>query len=137
MSAGSPGWAPRGPGKRVAWGLLALFMIAMGVLHFVITNFFVLAMPPYLPWHRELVYVSGVCELAGGVGLLIPRLRRVAAWGLVALLVAVFPANIHMAVNQVQFTPEPIAPWIWWARLPLQVPLIALAWWMTRDEPRR
>lgn len=130
-------WAPRTPGKRLAWGLLALFMIAMGVGHFVLTKWFVMAMPPYLPWHRELVLVSGVFEIAGGVGLLIPRLRRAAGWGLVALFVAVFPANIHMAMDPVQFGGEPIAPWIWWARLPLQAPLIAVAWWMTRAERAR
>lgn len=130
-------WAPRTPGKRLAWGLLALFMIAMGVGHFVLTKWLVMAMPPYLPWHRELVLVSGVFEIAGGVGLLIPRLRRAAGWGLVALFVAVFPANIHMAVDPVQFGGEPIAPWIWWARLPLQAPLIAVAWWMTRAERAR
>ncbi len=130
-------WAPQTPAKRVAWGLLALFMIAMGVAHFVLTRWFVMVMPPYLPWHHELVLVSGVFEIAGGVGLLIPRLRRAAGWGLVALLVAVFPANIHMAMDPVQFGAEPIAPWIWWARLPLQVPLIAVAWWMTRDDRRR
>ena len=130
-------WAPRTPGKRVVWGLLALFMIAMGVLHFAQTRWFMLAMPPYLPWHRELVLVSGAFEIAGGVGLLIPRLRRAAGWGLVALFVAVFPANIHMAVDPVQFGGEPIAPWIWWARLPLQAPLIAVAWWMTRAERAR
>lgn len=130
-------WAPRTPGKRLAWGLLALFMIAMGVGHFVLTKWLVMAMPPYLPWHRELVLVSGVFEIAGGVGLLIPRLRRAAGWGLVALFVAVFPANIHMAMDPVQFGGEPIAPWIWWARLPLQAPLIAVAWWMTRAERAR
>jgi uncharacterized membrane protein len=135
--ASAASWAPRTLGKRVAWGLLALFMIAMGVGHFVLMKWFVMAMPPYLPWHRELVLVSGVFEIAGGVGLLIPRLRRAAGWGLVALFVAVFPANIHMAVDPVQFGGEPIAAWIWWARLPLQAPLIAVAWWMTRPERAR
>lgn len=131
-------WAPRAPVKRVAWGLLALFMTAMGVAHFTASEFFVRAMPPYLPWHLELVYLSGVCEIAGGLGLLVPRLRVAAAWGLVALFVAVFPANIHMAVNAVQPADTPIEPWIWWARLPFQALFIAWAWWMTRpDHPRR
>lgn len=136
-SSSAASWAPRTPGKRVVWGLLALLMIAMGVLHFAQTRWFMLAMPPYLPWHRELVLVSGVFELAGGIGLLIPRWRRAAGWGLVALLVAVFPVNIHMAVDPVQFPGEPIAAWVWWARLPLQAPLIAAAWWMTRGERGR
>ena len=119
----------------MAWGLLALFMIAMGIGHFTATVFFLRAMPPWLPWHLELVYLSGVCEIAGGLGLLIPRLRVAAAWGLVALFIAVFPANIYVAVNGVQLTPEPVAPWVWWARLPFQALFIAWAWWMTREDP--
>lgn len=128
-------WAPRAPVKRLAWGLLALFMIMMGVLHFALAAFFVRAMPPWLPWHLELVYLSGVFEIAGGVGLLIPRLRVAAGWGLVALLVAVFPANVHMATSGVQMTAEPMDAWIWWARLPFQALFIAWAWWMTRPDP--
>jgi len=127
-------WAPRGPFKRVAWGLLVVFMIGMGTLHFTATPFFLRAMPPWLPLHLEAVYLSGVCEIAGGLGLLIPRLRVAAAWGLVALFVAVFPANVYVAVAGVQLTPEPIAWWIWWARLPLQAVFIAWAWWMTRTD---
>lgn len=127
-------WAPRTPGKRAVWGLLALFMIAMGTLHFVLPQWFERAMPPYLPWHRELVLISGVFELAGGVGLLIPRLRRAAGWGLVALLIAVFPANVHMAMDPTVLGPEVVSPWILWARLPLQAPMIAAAWWMTRPD---
>ena len=60
---------------------------------------FVRAMPPYLPWHLGLVYLSGVFEVAGGIGLLVPRVRVAAAWGLIALYVAVFPANVHMALH--------------------------------------
>ena len=127
-------WAPRAPSKRLAWGLLVLFMVGMGTLHFTHTPFFMRAMPPWLPLHLEAVYLSGVCEIAGGLGLLIPRLRVAAAWGLVALFIAVFPANVYVAVAGVQLTPEPIAWWIWWARLPLQAVFIAWAWWMTRDE---
>lgn len=128
------GWAPRAPIKRVAWGLLALFMIAMGIGHFVAPVFFVRAMPPWLPWHLELVYLSGACEIAGGLGLLIPGLRVAAAWGLVALFVAVFPANVYVAAAGVQLTPEPLAWWVWWARLPFQALFIAWAWWMTRAD---
>src|SRR4051794_5162028 len=80
------------------WLLGALF-VGAGVYHFVNPAFYTRIMPPYLPWHAELVYLSGACEIALGVLLLVPRCSRPAAWGLVALLVAVFPANIHMAVN--------------------------------------
>ena len=80
--------------------------------------------------------ISGAIEVALGVGLLVPRTRRLAAWGLIALYVAVFPANVHMALEGI--TPagsDPIAPWIAWARLPLQAVLIAWAWWYTRPDP--
>ena len=120
---------------------MAGFMLLMGVLHFAQPVFFVRAMPPALPWPLELVYLSGVCELAGGLGLLIPRLRVAAAWGLIALLIAVFPANIRMALDP-DALGVTVAPWVWWARLPLQIPLIASAYWLTRPDraaawPRR
>ena len=70
-----------------------------GSLHFLIPGFYLSMMPPWLPWHLELVYLSGVFEVLGGVGLLVPRLRRVACWGLIALLLAVFPANVQYTLN--------------------------------------
>lgn len=91
-------------------------------------------MPPYLPWHLELVYLSGVFEILGGLGLLIPRVSRVAAWGLVALLVAVFPANLHMAMSGIQVDGFPSRPWMAWARLPFQAVFIAWCLWCTRSE---
>jgi uncharacterized membrane protein len=82
-------------------------------------------MPPYIPWHLAMVYISGAAEIAGGAGLLVslavPQLRGPAAWGLVALLIAVFPANVYMATSAATFS------WILWARLPLQAVLI---WWV-------
>ncbi|MGL4553881.1 MAG: DoxX family protein [Gemmataceae bacterium] len=116
---------------RIAFGLI---FVAAGVLHLVRPGVFVKAMPPYLPWPYELVIVSGLFEILGGVLLQVPRTRRAAAWGLVALLVAVFPANVHMALN-----PEPfpaIPPWALWARLPLQAALIGWAWLYTRPPAR-
>ena len=84
-------------------------------------------MPPYLPWPERLVQISGVFEIAGGIGVLIPQFQRAAGWGLIALLVAVFPANLHVALNG---WPEmEIAPWILWWRLPLQLFLIAWVYW--------
>jgi uncharacterized membrane protein len=74
-----------------------------------------------------MVYISGAAEIAGGFGLLLPRVRRLAAWGLVALLIAVFPANIYMALDHVQITTNPLSPWVLWSRLPLQFLLI---WWI-------
>src|SRR5690242_6763275 len=84
--------------KTVMRFLLAAVLLGAGVMHFVDPWFFVQIMPPYLPWHWELVYVSGVIELVLGVALLIPATQRLAAYGAIALFIAVFPANIHMAM---------------------------------------
>lgn len=116
------------------WMLAATF-IAVGFLHFVRAERFVKIVPPYLPWHAELVYISGVFEVLGGIGLLIPRTQVVAAWGLIALLVAVFPANVHMALHPevgAELFPH-VPPFVWWVRLPLQAALIAWAYWFTTE----
>lgn len=104
--------------------------IAAGVNHFVRPDFYVRIMPPYLPWHIELVYLSGLAEIALGAALLIPRLTTAAAWGLIALLVAVFPANVHMAMNADQFAEY--SPLMLWVRLPVQFVLIAWAYRIAR-----
>jgi uncharacterized membrane protein len=119
--------------RAVMRWLLAVLFVAAGVMHFVRPHVYAAIMPPYLPWHVPLVYVSGVCEVLLGVLLLVPRVRRAAAWGLIALLVAVFPANVHMAVNPDLFPSIP--PAVLWARLPLQAVFIAWAWWFTRRNP--
>ena len=111
--------------------LLSGLMIMVGVMHFANPDPFVKIMPGYLPWHLELVYLSGVFEILGGVGLLVPKTRRLAAWGLIALYVAVFPANVNMAVNNIALGDVP-NPLMAWARLPLQLVLIAWAWRYTR-----
>ena len=97
-----------------------LFLVA-GVGHFVSTDFFVKIMPPYLPFHRELVYVSGVFEIVLGLLLLFPQTTRLAAWGLIALLIAVFPANIYMYQHRELFQVSPVVLLL---RLPLQAVLI-------------
>ena len=99
---------------------LGLAFMWVGIQHFVDPGPFVGIVPPYLPWALELVYLSGVFEILGGLGLLIPTVRKRAAWGLVALLVAVYPANIHMLVNEVYFGDMPHEPWLLWARMPFQ-----------------
>jgi uncharacterized membrane protein len=86
------------------------------------------------PWHLAMVRVSGFFEILGGVGLLIPQTRRAAAWGLVALLFAVFPANLYTATNPIQAGTVSIAPWVRWARLPLQIVLIWWVLWCTRTR---
>ncbi len=107
---------------RIACSLLFL---GSGTLHFVRPGPFTAIVPDALPNPELLVALSGVAELAGAVGLLTPPLRRPAAFGLAALLVAVFPANVNMAVNANELAPG-IPPWLLWARLPLQPLLIWL-----------
>jgi uncharacterized membrane protein len=110
--------------------LVVLFLVS-GAVHFAVPQFYVRIMPPYLPWHLQLVYLSGLCEMLGGLGLLVPATRHAAAWGLVALLIAVFPANLYMVTDHVRFATVPL--WAAWLRLPLQLPLIWWAWLYTRN----
>ena len=114
------------------WLFGILFALA-GANHFVHTDFYVSIMPPYLPWHVALVYASGVFEVALGILLLTRRFERLAAWGMVALIIAVTPANVHMAIHP-ELYPQYSSIALWW-RVPLQGVLIAWAFWYTR--PRR
>ena len=114
-------------------GLLLLFLAAaftgVGANHFVDPELYVSIVPPYLPYPYELVYISGFFEMLGGIGLLVPQLRKAAAWGLLALLVAVYPANIHMLVNEVYLENMRQEKWILWVRMPLQfVAAAGVAW---------
>jgi uncharacterized membrane protein len=113
------------PARR--WGryALALVFVGAGVLHFVHPETYLRIMPPALPAPRLLVLLSGGAEVAGGLGLLLPATRRPAAWGLLALLVAVFPANVYMVGLASELH---IPAWALWARLPLQ-PLLMWAVW--------
>ena len=115
--------------KTVSKFLLAIFMVGAGTMHFLRTDFYVKIMPPYLPLHRELVYLSGVFEIALGVSLLIPRLSRLAAWGIITLLIAVFPANIYVYQHQQLIPGSPILHLL---RLPLQGMFLLWAYWHTR-----
>ena len=130
---------PRVPTAKTAllW-LMGPLYVAAGVNHFVSTDFYLAIMPPWVPWHLAAVQVSGAAEIALGVAVLFPRARRLAAWGLVALLVAVFPANVHMALDRVRIDGQlPMPLWALWLRLPLQGLLIAWAWWYTRPAATR
>ena len=111
--------------------VLAGFMIFAGVMHFVSPRGFERIVPASLPAPRLLVYVSGFFEIAGGVVLLVPMTQRYAAWGLVALFVAVLPANVNMAKNDIPLGRTKLPRWAHWVRLPLQAVLIAWAWLYT------
>ena len=125
----------RAPLRALLRALLALAMMAIGATHFASPAPFVRMMPSFLPAPLALVYVSGVFEILGGVGLLVPRTRRAASFGLVALYVAVFPANVNMAVNHISLDGvTEIAPALLWLRLPLQAVLIAWALWVGKPD---
>jgi uncharacterized membrane protein len=100
------------------------FFVAAGANHFINPRSYEAMMPDYVPAHRELVAASGVAEIAGGVALLHPRTRRVGAWWLIATLLAVFPANLHMALHPDRY--RKIPPGALYARLPFQ--LVFIAW---------
>jgi uncharacterized membrane protein len=121
--------------KKVTKVILAIFFVAAGLNHFVGTPFYESIMPPYLPWHYALVIISGIAEIVLGIGLLVPRTSRLAAWGLIALLIAVFPANIHMIAHSELYPTIPVV--VLWLRLPLQGLLILWAYWYTREENKR
>jgi uncharacterized membrane protein len=115
--------------QTAARWVLAVFMIGAGINHFLTPEIYIGMMPAWLPAKPAANFISGAAEVAGGIGLLVPGLRRPAAWGLIALLVAVFPANIHVALqgNMPGFD----APsWVLWLRLPFQALFIAWTWWV-------
>jgi uncharacterized membrane protein len=109
----------------------ALFWVVAGIMHFVIPRQYESIVPPRIArWRRELVVVSGVAEIAGGLAVVPDRTRRGARWWLLATLTAVYPANIHMAVNSKHFPKIP--PAALWARLPLQFVCGWFTWRGTR-----
>jgi uncharacterized membrane protein len=107
--------------------ILAAFFIVAGIMHFVIPAAYVRIVPPALPLPRLLVVLTGIAEIMGGCSLLVPFTQRIAAWCLIALLIAVFPANIYAAVAHVPLPGIFGQPWALWLRLPLQIPLILWA----------
>jgi uncharacterized membrane protein len=105
------------------------FFVFAGAMHFIRTRWYESIVPPYLPAHRELVYVSGAAEIAGGLGAMHPRTRRAASLWSIATLIAVFPANVHMALNPERYERStPGGRTALWARLPVQALFIAWAW---------
>ena len=119
---------------RAAVAMSAGFLVT-GVMHFVTVERFMAMIPPALPWHRELVYASGVFEIFGALGLLLRSTRRWAAYGLAALLLAVFPANLHVVMSGGSVEGLPQAAWYYWLRIPFQFVFIAWALWVARRSP--
>lgn len=123
--------------------LVALALLAAASLHFVATEAEARLIPAALPWRRQLVLLTGVAEIAGALGLLLPRTRRAAAYALVALLILIFPANINHAVNNLQVGGPLNSPIYQWGRLPFQALFIWLVLWCAApddpaiDRPRR
>jgi uncharacterized membrane protein len=110
---------------RLLRALAGPVFVFAGVMHFVIPRTYMRIMPPYLPRHRELVYASGVAEAVGGLALIPRRTRRAAGWWLIATLIAIFPANVHMALHPEEFPEIPGGAVTLWGRLPFQGVFIA------------
>jgi uncharacterized membrane protein len=108
--------------------LTAVAFILAGANHFRHPDFYRKIVPPHFGPPTLIVALSGIAEIAGGTGLLIPPLRKSAGWGLIALLIAVFPANIYMAVAPTQIPDNHFPQWLLWARLPFQFIFIAIVW---------
>jgi uncharacterized membrane protein len=108
-------------------------MIALGLNHFVMTRAYESIVPDYLPAHRALVYASGVAEALGGLGTMFPSTRRPAGWFLIATLVAIFPANVYMAMNPELYPGVPGGETTLIARLPFQVLFVYFVWLAALD----
>ncbi|HEV8066475.1 MAG TPA: DoxX family protein [Planctomycetaceae bacterium] len=121
--------------KTLSRYLFAIIFVGEGFLHFAIADVYLKIMPPYLAWHLTLVYVSGVAEILLGAMLMFADLQRLAGWGLILLLIAIFPANIYL--YQHQDLARNVSPLLHLLRLPLQGVLILCAFWYTRPiRPR-
>lgn len=117
---------------RVSTAITGLAFVFAGTMHFVRPGMYQKIVPPQLGHESELVAISGIAEIAGGLGLLMPQTRRAAGYGLIALLLAVWPANIYMAADA-RFAS--VAPaWALWGRVPLQ---LVLMWWVERVSRER
>lgn len=121
--------------RGILRGVLAVFFIAAGLNHFRNPAIYLGMMPPWLPAPELLGQISGGAEILGGLGLLLPAARRFAGWGLVALLVAIFPANLHVAM-QGNMPGLDVPAWGLWLRLPFQFVFLSWVWWVALAEKR-
>jgi uncharacterized membrane protein len=122
--------------RKISVVSIALFFLLAGLNHFLSPETYLPLMPDYLPWHLPLIFLSGLAEMMGGIGICIPKWRRLAGWWLIAVLVAVFPSNIHMLMNEVPLGGVAVPTWIFWARLPMQGVLIAWIYWACVRNPK-
>lgn len=118
--------------KEVLRGILAVAITIVGITHFTHPEQYARIVPPVFQYPVAMVYISGIFEILGGIGLLIPFVSVFAAWGLVSLFIAVFPANLYQAIHSIPIDGIPHHPLLYWFRLPFQAVLIAWAWWYTR-----
>jgi uncharacterized membrane protein len=118
--------------KKFGLAIVFLWFFAGGITHFTDPDFFVAIMPPWIGWHLEIVYISGVFEVIGAIGILLPKFRQMAGNGLFLLTICVTPANLHMWMNPELFPDVPEA--FLSGRLVVQVLLLALIWWSTREQ---
>jgi len=121
--------------RKISVILLAVFFIVAGANHFISAEDYLPLMPGYLPWPMALIYLSGAAEMAGGIGVFFPKWRWLAGWWLIAVLVAVFPANIHMLIHRPPIMDNELPLWILWARLPLQAVMIAWVYVVCLRKP--
>lgn len=121
--------------RRIVRWVVTIFMVAIGVAHFAVPADFAAIVPKVLPAPVALVMISGFFEILGGVGLQVRRVRRAASYWLVALYVAVFPANVNMAMHDIQPEGIHIPTALLWLRLPFQLVFIAVALWVGREGP--
>ena len=119
--------------KKITIYFMGLAYIYVGIRHFMNPDFFLAIMPDYLPYHLEAVYISGICEIALGAMLFFKKYRWIAGWGLILLLIAVFPANIYLAQNESAQQAIQISETAALIRLPFQALFIGLAYWHTKD----
>ena len=119
--------------KKFVIYLMSISYVGVGVTHFTNSEFFLNIMPDYLPWHLELVYLSGAFEILLGLLIVFKNTRKLAGWGLIALLIAVFPANIYLAQSGEAQQALEISKEMAIVRLPFQLLFIAIAFWFTRD----
>jgi uncharacterized membrane protein len=120
---------------RTGRWLLAVFFVVAGANHFRTPQTYLDMTPPSLPWPEVINYFCGAAEILGGLGILVPATRRLAGWGLIALLVVVFPANVHVAL-QARMPGFDFSPLTLWLRLPFQGVFIAWVWWVALKRAR-